>query len=189
MALNIPVVLGSVRTNRRSLWPAKLLSQKLTEAGHASVLVDFKELSLPFVDSDPNPSSLNKQYPYANVQQWSKVVDAADGLVLVAPEYNHGYSAVLKNALDWLYPEFNNKPVGLVGVSDGLNGGLRALEQLRPLMANFGMYDIQQTVLFRKVQDMFDEQGVLLDASVTSHIEKFITALAKTAEAMKPLRT
>ena len=189
MAINIAVVCGSVRKNRRSIWPARFIQQKIKDAGHESTLVDFLELPLPFVDSDPNPSSLNKQYPYENVQKWSGIADAADAFVIVTPEYNHGYSPVIKNALDWLYAEFEDKPVGLCGVSDGQSGGLRAIEQLRPLMANFSMYDIQEAVAFRSVQNSFDEQGNVLDNKVTTQVEKMLSALTKTAEAMKVLRT
>lgn len=186
--VHIAVICGSVRNNRRSIWPAKLIYQKVLESGNEATLVDFNELSLPFVDSDPNPSSLNKQYPYENVEKWSAIADKADAFVIVTPEYNHGYSPVIKNALDWLYPEFENKPVGLAGVSDGQSGGLRAIEQLRPLMANFAMYDIQQAVGFRSVQDSFDEQGNALDEKIAKSVEKMVATLVKTAEVMRQLR-
>ena len=188
MSLHIAVVCGSVRNNRRSIWPARFIRQRVIESGHESTLVDFEELPLPFVYTDPSPSSLNKQYPDVNVQKWSAIADAADAFIIVTPEYNHGYPGVLKNALDWLYPEFKGKPVGLVGVSDGINGGIRAVEALRPVMANFDMFDIGQAVLFRSVQDLFDAQGNLLDTKVVGQITKLIDVLAKTAGAMKTLR-
>src|ERR1051326_6378748 len=119
MPLNIPVVCGSVRQNRNSIIVSRYFAKRLEQAGHTTQVVDFAALPLPFVDVDPNPSKLKKQYPYPNVQQWSTIADQADGFIFVAPEYNHGVSGVLKNALDWLYPEFNNKPAPLVGVSNG----------------------------------------------------------------------
>lgn len=188
MPIHIVVVCGSVRKNRRSIHVARFIHQQVLESGNKSTLVDFVELPLPFVDSDPNPSSLNRQYPYENVQRWSTIADSADAFILVSPEYNHGYSAVLKNALDWLYPEFVNKPVALVGVSDGINGGLRMIEQLRPLMANFGMYDIQQALAVRKAQEIFDVDGKLLDQKFSGQVDNLITVLLKTADAMKVLR-
>lgn len=188
MSLTIAVICGSVRKNRKSIYPARYVYQKIKDAGHESTLVDFDELPLPFVYTDPNPSKLNKQYPDENVRTWSSIVDAADGLIIVTPEYNHGYPGVLKNALDWLYPEFNNKPVGLVGVSDGVNGGIRAIEALRPVMANFGMYDIQQTVAVRSVQNVFDADGQLVDIKLEAQIDKLVNVLVKTADVMKALR-
>lgn len=188
MSMNIVVVCGSVRQNRRTILPSRYINTKLSQMGHESVLVDFTELPLQFVNSDPTPSNLHKQYPDENVQKWSGIADAADGFVLVTPEYNHSYSAVLKNALDWLYPEFNDKPALLVGVSNGLNGGLRAIEALRPVAANFALYDLQGAVIVRQVQNAFDADGMILDEKLAGQIEKSLQTLVKTAEVMRPLR-
>jgi NAD(P)H-dependent FMN reductase len=154
--MNIPVILGTVRKGRLSIHPANLLVEKLKQAGHESQLVDFAQIPLPFMDSEIEPSKLDKKYPYPNVQKWSEIADAADAFVIVTPEYNHGYTAILKNAFDWLYPEFDHKPVGLVGVSNGPVGGARMIEQLRPIMENFSMFAIRETVMFARVQDVFD---------------------------------
>ncbi len=171
MSLNIPVILGSVREGRKSIFAAQLIEQKLQEVGIHSQLVDFKNLPLPFVDSSVEPSQLYPTYPYPNVQTWSSVAQAADACVSVAPEYTHGYSGVLKNALDWLYVEFKLKPVGLVGVSSGQVGGARVIEQLRPIMENFSMFAIRETVMFSHVQTVFDEQGKLLDDKYLKSID------------------
>jgi NAD(P)H-dependent FMN reductase len=188
MKLNIPVILGSVREGRKSIFVARLLVQKLQEVGVESQLVDFKELPLPFVDAPVEPSRLYPNYPYPNVQAWSGIAEAADGFVIVAPEYNHGYSAVLKNALDWLYKEFEHKPVGLVGVSSGQVGGARMIEQLRPIMENFSMFAIRETVMFAKVREVFDEQGKLLDEKYYKPIDGLIKSLQFSVEAMKAAR-
>ncbi len=183
--LNIPVVLGTIREGRKSIKPARYVLQKLIEKNIESVLVDFKELPLPFFDSPLPPSVLKEKYPYPNVQKWSAIAKAADAFVIVSPEYNHGYPAVLKNALDWLYPEFDHKPVGLVGVSDGAVGGARIIEHLRPIMENFSMFAIRETVMFARAQDAFDENGALLDASYDKKIDGLIKSLVFSAEAMK----
>lgn len=188
MQLHIAVVCGSVRKNRKSIFPARYAVQQIEQAGHKATLVDFETLTLPFVNTDPNPSSLQKQYPDENVRTWSSIVDSADALVIVTPEYNHGYPGVLKNALDWLYPEFVDKPVALVGVSDGINGGLRAIEALRPVMANFGMFDIQQAVAVRSAQDAFSVDGVLLDQRLEKQFSGMLSKLYIYAQSMKSLR-
>jgi NAD(P)H-dependent FMN reductase len=186
--MNIPVVCGSVRINRNSIKPSRYFAKRLQDLGHESQVVDFTLLPLPFVNTDPNPSKLKKQYPDPNAQEWSRIADNADGFIFVTPEYNHGIPGVLKNALDWLYPEFNDKPAALVGVSDGASSGIRVVEALRPIMANFAMYDLRQAVNFAKAQEVFDDEGNLLDQSYLKRIDGLLTALVKAAEVMKALR-
>lgn len=188
MSLYIPVVLGTVREGRKSYFPAKFLVHMLESMGVQSELVDFKELPLPFLDAPLEPAQYKKQYPNPNVQTWSGIADMADAFVIVTPEYNHGYPAVLKNALDWLASEFAHKPVGLVGVSNGLVGGARVIEQLRPILENFSMFGIRETVMFRTVQDVFDEQGKLLDEKYEKQARGLIESLMFSAEAMKQAR-
>jgi NAD(P)H-dependent FMN reductase len=183
--MNIPVILGSVREGRQSIYPARLMVERLKQAGCESVLADFKEMPLPFVDTAQEPSALNKKFPYPNVQKWSGIADRADGFVIVTPEYNHGFPGVLKNALDWLYPEFDRKPVGLVGVSNGPVGGARVIELLRPICENFSMFAIRETVMFAKVQDAFDPQGRLVDESYNKKIDGLVKSLLFSAAAMK----
>ena len=186
--LNIPVVLGSVRQGRKSIFVANLMVDKLMAAGISTQLVDFKQLPLPFFDSPELPNKLYPNYPHPNVQTWSGIADAADAFVIVAPEYNHGYSGVLKNALDWLYKEYEHKVVGLVGVSSGQVGGARAIEQLRPIMENFSMYAIRETVMVTNVQDVFDENGKLLDEKFLKSIDGLIKSLSFSATAMQEAR-
>lgn len=188
MPLNIPVVLGSVREGRKSILPAKLMVEKLKQAGVETQLVDFKGLPLPLFDSELLPIQLKGKYENPNVQKWSDIARAADAFVLVAPEYNHGYSAALKNALDWLYLEFEKKPFGLVGVSSGSIAGARAVEQLRPVVENFGAFAIRETVMFGPVGKAFDEAGKLLDESYHKKIDGFIASLRSAAEIMKKAR-
>lgn len=186
MALNIPVILGSIREGRKSEAPAKFLVEKIKALGHESQLVDFKQMPLPFFDNALMPVQMKGKYPTDNIQKWSEIAYNADGYVIVTPEYNHGYPAVLKNALDWLYLEFDHKPVGLVGVSDGLTGGARVIEQLRPIMENFTMYAIRETIMFAKAQDIFDPSGKLLDESYNKKVDGLLKSLIASAEIMKP---
>lgn len=188
MTLNIPVILGSVRESRRSIHPAHLLVEKIKAMGHESQLVDFKEMPLPFFDLPTVPVALKGVYPNENAQKWSNIARAADAFILIVSEYNHGYTPVLKNALDWLYMEFNKKPFGFVGVSDGKFGGMRAMEQLRPIIENFGAFAIREVVAFGPVQDAFDDKGKLTDESYLKKIDGLLNGLVVFAEAMKPVR-
>lgn len=184
--LNIPVILGSVREGRKSEAAAKFIVGKIKALGHESQLVDFKELPLPFFNSPLLPVELKGKYPDANVQKWSGIAYKADAFVIVTPEYNHGYPAVLKNALDWLYLEFDHKPVGLVGCSSGTIAGARAIEQLRPIMENFSMFAIREAVGFATVQNVFDDSGKLLDEAYHKRVDGFLQSLIKSGELMKP---
>jgi NAD(P)H-dependent FMN reductase len=183
--LNIPVILGSVREQRKGIFPAKLMVEKVKALGHESQLVDFKEMPLPFFDSVLLPVQLKGKYPYPNVQKWSEIANKADAFVIVTPEYNHGYSGVLKNALDWLYLEFDHKPVGLVGYSAGAIAAARAIEQLRPIMENFTMFALRESVGFGPMAAAFDESGKLLDESYHKKIDGLLGALVQVADIMK----
>ncbi len=183
--LNIPIILGSVREGRRSEAPARYILEKVKALGHDTQLVDFKQMPLPFFYSELMPVQMKGLYPDPNVQKWSEIAYAADAFIIVTPEYNHGYPGVLKNALDWLYLEFDHKPVGLVGVSDGLVAGARVIEQLRPIMENFSMFAVRETVMFAKAQDVFDADGKLLDESYNKKIDGLIKSLTQVAEVMK----
>ncbi|HYV33737.1 MAG TPA: NADPH-dependent FMN reductase [Candidatus Limnocylindria bacterium] len=183
--LNIPVILGSVREGRSSENPAKFLVEKIKAAGHTSELVDFKQMPLPFFNSALMPVELKGKYPEPNIQKWSEIAYNADAFVIVTPEYNHGYPGVLKNALDWLYLEFDHKPVGLVGVSDGLVAGARVIEQLRPIMENFSMFAVRETVMFAKAPEVFDKDGKLLDPVYEKKVDGMLKSLVSVAEIMK----
>ena len=186
--LNIAVVCGSVREGRQSIHAANFLVDQLKARGVDAHLVDFKDFPLPFIYTPEEPSKLKGAYPDKNVKVWSDIAKAADGFVFVAPEYNHGYTGVLKNALDWLYHEFERKAAGLVGVSSGLVGGARAIEQLRTLMGSFAMYDIRETIMVRNASKVFDGSGKLIDEELLKQVPKFIDSLLFAAQALKIAR-
>ena len=187
--LNIPIILGSVREGRKSEAPAKYILEKVKAAGHESQLVDFKELPLPFYNGDTVPVVYHKNgYPDANAQKWSNVARAADAFIIVSPEYNHGYPAVLKNALDWGYLEFEKKPFGLVGVSNGTTAGARMIENLRPIIQNFNAMSIRETIMLGPVEKYFGDDGKLLDESLNKKIDGLLSSLVWWAEALKKAR-
>lgn len=187
--LNIPIILGSVREGRKSEAPAKYITERVKAAGHQTQLVDFKELPLPFYNAPTVPVVYFKsQYPDANTQKWSEIARVADAFIIVSPEYNHGYTAVIKNALDWGYLEFEKKPFGLVGVSNGPTGGARMIENLRPILQNFNAMPIRETIMIGPVEKYFDESGKLLDESLNKKIDGLLAGLTWWAEALKKAR-
>jgi NAD(P)H-dependent FMN reductase len=154
--LNIPVVLGSVRRDRQSPKIAHWL-HRLLEADHRirSQLVDLEELAIPIMEErrrlldDPPPG----------VVQLGDAVAAGDGVVIVTPEYNNGYPGVLKNALDYLLPEFKRKPVGIVTVSAGGFGGVNCLAQLRLVLLAMGAAPIPASLPVSRVNQTFSDDG------------------------------
>lgn len=187
--MNIAIVCGSVRENNQSIKVCKFLKRVADLNGYSGTIVDFTILPLPFLTIPTTPSKLNGTYPDKNVQAWSDIIKQAETIIWVTPEYNHGYSPVIKNAIDWLKKEYMFKAVGLVGVSNGLGGGLRAIEQLRPIMGDLNMFDIADTLTIRNVDTLFDEAGNPSDEALPEKAKNFITQLAKVSEALRTLRS
>ena len=128
--VSIKVIIGSIREGRFSDKAAAWIAEELKkQAGVAVEVLDLRNFDMPFFNEPVSPSY--KQEPYKNeaVARFTAKIAEGDAFVIVTPEYNHGTSGVLKNALDWVYQEWNNKPVAFV--SYGSVGGARAVEQLR----------------------------------------------------------
>lgn len=143
--IKIKIILGSIRENRFGERPAKWIMDELKNwEGAEAELLDLKDYPMPLFNLYTSPGMLNMKYPDETVQKWSDKVKDADAYIIVSPEYNHGYSSVLKNALDWLKPEWVKKPVGFV--SYGSAGGARAIEQLRAVAIELSMVPIQRSI-------------------------------------------
>ncbi|GIM93032.1 NADPH-dependent FMN reductase [Paractinoplanes toevensis] len=139
----IGIILGSTRPNRNGEQVASWVHQNATERGDAEYeLVDLRDYPLPHLD-EPIPPSMG-QYQNDHTKSWAAKIASFDGFVIVTPEYNHGTSGVLKNAIDYLFAEWNNKAVGFV--SYGVVGGARAVEHLRLVAGELKMADVRQQV-------------------------------------------
>jgi NAD(P)H-dependent FMN reductase len=141
--IKIAIILGSTRPGRKSEVVGKWVlehAQRRTDAQFE--LVDLKEINLPLLDEPMSP--MMGQYTQPHTHAWSKKIASFDGYVFVTPEYNHSTSAVLKNAIDYLFREWNNKAAGFVGY--GRAGGARAIEHLRVIMGELMVADVRQQV-------------------------------------------
>lgn len=141
--LSIAIVLGSTRPNRVGEQVARWvhdLAQRRDDAEFE--LVDLRTFDLPLLD-EPLPPSMG-QYAKPHTKKWAAKVDSFDAFVFVTPEYNHGTSAALKNALDFVYAEWNDKVAGFVGY--GSAGGTRAVEQLRLVCAELQLATVRAQV-------------------------------------------
>ena len=143
--MKIEIIIGSTRQKRFAEKPANWIYELAQKRHELDVeLVDLRDYPLPFFDEPTSPARMEGKYPNDLVQQWAHKVAEADGYIIISPEYNHGYSAVLKNAFDHIYPEWNKKPVGFV--SYGSVGGARAIEQLRQVAIELQMAPIRAAI-------------------------------------------
>ncbi|WP_016910563.1 NADPH-dependent FMN reductase [Streptomyces xiaopingdaonensis] len=149
----IAIILGSARTGRAGERVAQWVLEQAQKRGDADYdLIDLAEVDLPQID-EPFPPAMGR-YTHPHTRQWATTVAAYDGYVLVTPEYNHSFPGVLKNALDRVYAEWNNKAVGLV--SYGFDGGVRAVEALRPVLGALQLADVSATVTLDLRTDFAD---------------------------------
>jgi len=140
----IEIIVASTRENRFSERAAAWAHQRLADRGDMQVdLLDLRDHPLPFFDGRA-PAHTPREYPTSEVERLGRKLDRADGFVIVTPEYNHGYPAVLKNAMDWTFVEWHRKPVAFVGW--GNVGGARSIEQLRLVAAEMEMAALRHAV-------------------------------------------
>jgi NAD(P)H-dependent FMN reductase len=156
---NILVIIGSTRAHRRgepiARWFADLAS---TREDIACELVDLASYELPFLTSATPPFKPESRDEAAF--EWAATIAAADGYVLITPEYNHGYPAAVKNAFDHLFSEWSRKPIGFVSYG-GLSGGVRATEQLRQVVVELEMVPVRRQVAIPRIWAALDEFGEL----------------------------
>lgn len=175
-ALFIPVILGTVRQGRMSLPVARLMTSELSRRpGIETELIDVARIPLRIDDA----GEATKDPTFASQ------MNRADALVVVSPEYNHGYSGVLKHVLDSCLKEYIHKAVGIVGVSAGPFGGTRGIQDLVPVMRELGLVTIFWDVNFSSVQNVFDESGTLRDPAVLPRIDKFLKELLWMARTLR----
>ena len=143
--LKFKVIIGSTRQGRFSDKPGNWIYDELKEKEEVDAeLLDLRDYPMPFFDSAVSPSMPGYQISDSTSKKWQEKIGEADAFIIVAPEYNHGYTAVLKNAIDMLYKEWNNKVVGFV--SYGSAGGSRSIEQLRQVAIELKMFPIHDTI-------------------------------------------
>jgi NAD(P)H-dependent FMN reductase len=181
----IGIILGSTRPNRNGEQVAKWVYETASLRSDAEYeLVDLRDYPLPHLD-EPLPPSMG-QYQNDHTKEWSDKIASFDGFVIVTPEYNHSTSGVLKNAIDYLYAEWNNKAVGFV--SYGAVGGARAAEQLRLISGELQMADVRQQVALSLLTD-FENYSVFKPSAY--HVAALNTLLDQVVAwsiALAPLR-
>jgi len=170
------ILFGSSRRGRKGEVVANWVREN-AGADERFKLVDFIDLqvlNLPFFDEPLSPFSMAHKgvgYTHNVGKLWAKRVGNIDGLIIVTPEYNHGYPAVLKNALDWVGPEWVDKPVGFASYG-GASGGSRVVEQLRTVTIELGLIQVANPIHFVFFEQEFDEKGQPKRASANDSLKK-----------------
>ncbi len=148
-------------------------------------LVDLADYPLPHLD-EPLPPSMG-QYQNAHTQHWAATIGRFDGFVFVTPEYNHSTSGVLKNAIDYLYAEWNDKAMGVV--SYGAVGGARAAEHLRLIAGELQMADVRTNVALSLFNDFENFTDLTPAAYQREALETLLSQVIAWSQALAPLRT
>ncbi len=187
--IKIKVILGSTRQDRFSDKPAGWILEKVKKLeGVEAELLDLRDYPMPFFDEPVSPS-MSPGYDHPVVKKWAAKIAEADAYIIVTPEYNHGYSAVLKNALDYVYREWNCKTVGFVSYGSVL--GARAVEQLRQVAVELQMAPIRNSVHLPGPWTFELENGSLKTGSFESFedaAKHFLDQLLWWAKALKTAR-
>lgn len=166
----VPILLGTNRKDRNSENVAKWVFDKMQKREEIdSRFFDVRDFDLP---RDHYGMEIKDQFP-----EWRDAIIKADGLVVVTPEYNHGYPGSLKSVIDLLLPEYIHKAVAFVGVSAGPWGGTRVIESCVPMVRELGLAVTFSDLNFPKAQDKFDQDGNITDESYESLAQGFLDEL------------
>jgi NAD(P)H-dependent FMN reductase len=174
--LSIPVILGTTRKGRMSAHAARLMVQQIERRRDiATELIDISELPMPVDDAGEEIKDA----------VFSDKMSRADALVIVTPEYNHSFPGLLKHVLDSCLKEYIHKAAGIVGVSAGPFGGVRAIQDFLPVIRELGLVNIFWDVNFGNVANVFDTSGRLLDEAFIKRADKFLDELVWMAKTLR----
>jgi NAD(P)H-dependent FMN reductase len=175
-SLFIPIILGTARRGRQSEHVARFVFEQIRKR---------VEIETELIDVCKLPMKLDDAGEQMKDPKFSATIERCDGLIIVTPEYNHGYPGLLKHALDMNLEEYIHKAVGICGVSAGAFGGARVIESLLPVMRELGLVTIFWDVNFGNVEKLFDEQGKLLDQNYVRRVDKFLNELIWMARVLR----
>jgi NAD(P)H-dependent FMN reductase len=178
--MRLMVLFGSSRHARKGSVVAEWARRHAEQDSRFEIdYVDLQKLILPFFDEPLSPFSMSrrgKDYTNSEGKAWAERVAKCEGVIIVTPEYNHGYPAVLKNALDWVGPEWLDKPVAFVSYG-GVSGGSRVVEQLRTVTIELGLIQVANPIHFPFFEGAFNERGEPNRESTNESLKKMFDEL------------
>lgn len=183
----LKVILASTRSERKGPKVAEWLLDILKKQNDFEVeFLDLKDINLPFLDEPEHPRL--RHYHHEHTKAWSKIIDPADAFVFVTCEYNFGYPAPLKNALDYLYHEWNYKPAGFVSYG-GIAGGTRSVQMLKQVVTAQKMMPLAESVNIPFFTNYIDEAGRFNGTEgMNKSADVMIKELLRWTKALKPMR-
>jgi NAD(P)H-dependent FMN reductase len=183
----LTVIIGSTRPGRAGLPIATWFADRARSHGGFEVeVVDLAELNLPLLDEPGHPRL--RQYVHQHTKNWSATAEASDAFVIVTPEYNHGYPAALKNAIDFLHEEWRDKPVGFVSYG-GVSAGTRAVQQLNQVVTTLRMLPVLEAVSIPFHSQFIGEEGVVQANEIMEQAaDAMLDELVRVEAALRPLR-
>jgi NAD(P)H-dependent FMN reductase len=188
--MKIAVIVGSTRPGRKGSIVGRWVHEHACRREDAGWKVDFDlvevaAFDLPLLTEPTVPAAADREYEVPETRRWSETIDQYDGFVFVTPEYNHGVPAAMKNALDLLGPEWNDKAVGFV--SYGADGGVRAVEHWRTVVANVRLTDVRPQVSLLVFEDWRDGEFAPLERR-EGELDTMLDQLVGMTEAVRALR-
>ena len=182
----IAIIVGSTRPNRNAPAVAQWVFENAQNRTDAEFeLVDIADYDLPLLD-EPNPPAMG-QYENEHTKKWAEKIASFDGYIFVTPEYNHSVPGALKNAVDYLYAEWNNKAIGFV--SYGSAGGTRAVEAWRLIAAELQMADVRAQVFLTFANDFASMTEFTPTEGSTGALEAVYDQVVSWSEALKTVRS
>jgi len=183
--MKIAIVTGTTRPGRNNIAVARWVFELAAARRDAAFeLVDIEDYHLPLLD-EPLPSVLGR-YTHSHTKRWAAKIGSFDGYVFVTPEYNHGTSGALKNAIDYLYAEWNHKAAGFVGY--GGTGGTRAVEHLRLVMGNLMVADVTAQVALSLSSDFENFSVFRPDPRHGAEVHSMLDQVIAWSAALRSLR-
>ena len=181
------IVIASTRPGRAGAPIAEWFRGRAAAHGGFELdVADLAELNLPLMDEPHHPRL--RKYVHRHTREWSARVEAADAFVFVMPEYNFGFTAPLKNAIDYLHSEWAYKPVGFVSYG-GVAAGTRAVQMLKPVLTTLKLWPLTEAVAIPYFHQLIDEHGVVqASEGMESAATAMLNELAKVTTALQPLR-
>jgi len=181
MPYYIPIIAGSTRRDRQSIKVARFVFSRFQQRKNVQTeLLDLLQLNFPIMEERLH----RRDDPPPGLREYGEKIGRADSLIIVTPEYNNGYPGVLKNALDYLLPEYERKPFGIVTVSAGGFGGINCLAQLRLVVLGMGGLPIPESLSISRVHDSFKEDGTPNEAAYEKRASEFFDELLWFTEAI-----
>jgi NAD(P)H-dependent FMN reductase len=184
--MSIGIIIGSNRPGRNGIKIAEWVTKRLDETKPFDFeVLDLADINLPFLDEPQSPMMGNYQQPHTKA--WAEKIAKHDGFIVITPEYNHSYPAVLKNAIDFLYAEWGKKAIGFVGY--GVAGGTRAVEHLIPVFTQLNAVPLGGQVNIALFQQMDATGGFVPNDGNDQALDQLASTVAQTAAALAELRT